>query len=245
MRRIVAAAGMLIGSAGMVMAADLSRPVPFAPAPVRMIHNWTGFYLGGNLGGGWSRSETDLSSSGGSVFATADNNLTGVLGGAQIGYNRQSGPAVFGLEADFQASAMRGTLNAPTCPASVCGVALSASYTQKMPWFGTARARVGYAADTWLIYATGGYAYARMNSDAVATAGATSASFSQHDSRSGWALGAGIEVAFTPQWSAKLEYLYLDFGDLRTSLQFSGLPTINDDSRLTTNLVRAGVNYKF
>ena len=128
---------------------------------------------------------------------------------------------------------------------------MSASYSQSIPWFGTARARLGYAQDSWLIYATGGYAYANLETNALATAGPLSASFSQREIRSGWTAGAGIEVGFAPNWSAKLEYLYADFGNVRTTWLaptvplLPPLPALNDDARLTMNVVRAGVNYRF
>ena len=81
-----------------------------------------------------------------------------------------------------------------------------------MPWFGTARGRLGYASAGWLIYATGGYAYARLETNASASAGGLSASVQRDESRSGWTAGGGIEVAFAQNWSAKVEYLYMDFG---------------------------------
>jgi outer membrane immunogenic protein len=242
MRRSIASIGALVLSTGIALGADLPRP---AYAPVPVIYNWTGFYIGGNLGGGWAHSKSEFSVSGGPVFGTADNYLSGVVGGGQVGYNWQAGPIVYGVEADFQASGLTGSLTAPQCPAAACGAALSASYTQEMPWFGTVRGRVGYAADTWLIYATGGYAYARLNTDAVAAAGPASTSLNWNDIRDGWTIGGGIEVAFAARWSAKLEYLYLDYGRHDTALQLTGLPVITDSSRLNQNLVRAGVNYRF
>jgi outer membrane immunogenic protein len=114
-----------------------------------------------------------------------------------------------------------------------------------MPWFGTARGRLGYASAGWLIYATGGYAYTRLETNASASAGGLSASVHREESRSGWTAGGGIEVAFTPNWSAKVEYLYMDFGSRDSSWIFTGLPTITDSTRLHSNIVRGGVNYRF
>lgn len=242
MHRSIATALALVMSGGVALAADLPMRPAYVPAAPPQFYNWTGFYIGGNFGGGWAHADSDFSIAGGPAFGQVDNYLSGILGGGQVGFNWQAGAFVYGIEADFQGSNVEGTLNAPSCSAAVCGVALSASYTQKMPWFGTVRGRIGYAADTWLIYATGGYAYARLNTDAVATAGPVSASFSTHDMRDGWTLGAGIEVGFAPQWSARLEYLYLDYGTQDTTLPLAG---ITDSTRLNENLVRAGINYRF
>jgi outer membrane immunogenic protein len=106
------------------------------------------------------------------------------------------------------------------------------------------RGRLGAAWSGWLIYATGGYAYGRIETDAVAAAGPAVAVFSLHETRNGWTAGTGIEVAFAPGWSAKLEYLYLDFGHRSSTLGFVPLP-VTDGARLAMNVVRAGVNYRF
>jgi outer membrane immunogenic protein len=122
---------------------------------------------------------------------------------------------------------------------------LTATYNQTVPWFGTVRGRLGVANAGWLVYATAGYAYARLETDAFAAAGPVSASFNHNEARNGWTAGGGIEVALAPQWSAKLEYLYLDFGRATTTWTLAGLPSIIDDARLTMNVVRAGVNFRF
>ena len=241
MHRSIAALMTVLLGAGAASAADLRMPyrAPLMSAPM----SWTGFYLGANAGGGWSNASMDFGFGAGPVFATVDNNLSGGIAGGQVGYNWQSGPAVFGVEADFQWSGMKGSLVAP-CPPGICA-GLAASFTQKMPWFGTARARIGYAGGGWMIYATGGYAYTRLESVATATAGGVTATISREDKRDGWTAGGGIEVMFAPQWTAKLEYLYLDFGSHDGSWTLTGLPTLNDATDLRSNVVRAGVNYRF
>lgn len=135
-------------------------------------------------------------------------------------------------------------MSAP-CPAGLCALGLAATYNQKVPWFGTARGRLGVAASGWLIYATAGYAYARLETDAFASAGPVAALASFNETRNGWTAGGGIEVAIAPGWSAKVEYLYLDFGHRTNGIVFTGLPAISDDARLTMNVARAGVNYRF
>jgi outer membrane immunogenic protein len=230
---------------GTASAADMVRPVykaPVAPAPMP---TWTGFYVGVNAGGAVATGHLDFGIAGGPVFATIDNSLKGVIGGGQAGYNWQSGAFLLGVEADFQGSSLKGSLNAPCAVAFCVPAGLSASYSQSIPWFGTARARIGYAQDSWLIYATGGYAYANLETNATATAGPLIASFNTNEIRSGWTAGAGIEVALASNWSAKLEYLYADFGNTRTTWSVLGIPLITDDARVTMNVVRGGVNYRF
>ncbi len=218
--------------------------VPPPPPALPAIYDWSGWYFGSNVGGGWADIRSDFSVAGSPPFASATNRLAGLVAGGQVGFNWQTGPAVFGVETDFQYSGLRGDLDA-SCPAAVCGVALNASYSQKMTWLGTARGRLGYAHEMWLIYATGGYAYARLTTDAVATAGGVSASISRSEQRSGWTVGGGVEVAFSRHWTAKMEYLYVDLGDRDATLTVAGLPIISDRTRIHENLVRAGLNYRF
>jgi outer membrane immunogenic protein len=233
---------LLLGTAA--NAADM-RPIYKAPMAPPSVLSWTGFYAGINVGGAWADDKHDFSIPGGPTFASIDNTSAGIIGGAQVGYNWQFSSFVAGLEADFQGSNLKGTLAAP-CVGAFCGPAgLSASYSQSIPWFGTARARIGYAQDTWLIYATGGYAYANVETNATATAGPLVANFSSKEIRSGWTAGAGIEVMLAPQWSAKLEYLYADFGNVRSTYSLLGVPLLNDDARVSMNIVRGGVNYRF
>jgi outer membrane immunogenic protein len=238
-RRIIAFAAVLM-TAGTAAAADL----PFkAPPMLQPVNIWSGFYLGLNLGGGWGNATMDFGFGGAPTFASVDNSMSGLAGGGQVGFNWQSGPAVLGVEADFQWTGMKGSLVAP-CPPGICA-GLAASFTQKMPWFGTARGRLGYADGGWMIYVTGGYAYARLEENASATAGAVTVNLSRDQNRHGWTLGGGIEVALSRNWSAKAEYLYLDLGSKDGSWTITGLPTLNDSTDLRANIVRGGVNYRF
>jgi outer membrane immunogenic protein len=244
MRTIMIAALALPVLAATASAADLSlAPIYRAPTSVQAAPAWTGFYVGGNIGGGWASAPSDFSTTG-PVFGTANNHMSGFAGGAQVGYNWQYGPAVLGTETDFQFANIDGNLST-SCPAALCGVAVTANYQQKLPWFGTVRGRLGYAQDGWLLYATGGYAYARLETNATATAGAATAALSQQTLRDGWTAGGGIEVALTPRWSIKAEYLYMDFGSKTTTFAVPGLPTLTDQSKLNMNVVRTGVNYRF
>jgi outer membrane immunogenic protein len=241
MRRIAIAASLVM-LAGTALAADFRAP--FGPRPMVAPPGWTGFYAGLNAGGAFANSEIDFSLAG-VPFASIDNSLRGAIGGVQAGYNWQSGAFVFGAEADAQLSGVQGRLTAPCAPGFCGPPPLAASYGQDVAWFATARGRVGYASPTWLIYATAGFAYGRLETDASASAGGLAASFESSEDRTGWTAGGGIEVALAPNWSAKLEYLYLDFGDRSLSWNLAPLPPITDTAHLTMNVVRAGVNYRF
>jgi outer membrane immunogenic protein len=249
MRRLLAAATLLLAISGTSLAADYlarpsRRPAVQLPPDTSVYMGWSGFYLGLNGGGGLGNGRSDFSIAGAPAFASINNSLSGAVGGGQAGFNWQAGVTVIGIEADFQASGLQGGLAAP-CAAGLCVIPLTASYHQKVPWFGSVRGRLGVSSSGWLMFATVGFAYARLETDAVATAGAASVAFTLHETRHGWTAGGGIEVAFAPGWSAKLEYLYLDLGSESTGMVFAGLPTIVDDAHLTMNVVRAGVNYRF
>jgi outer membrane immunogenic protein len=228
-------------------AADLPPALPpgpavFAPpAALRTIANWGGFYIGGNVGAAVARDQSNFSA-GGATFAAADTSLWGAAGGVQTGFNWQSGNFVAGLEGDFDWSNAKGSI---TALCTICGAATSATLEHDVNWFGTARGRVGYAVDGWLAYVTGGYAVGRVELKGTAIAGAATASFTQNSTPSGWTLGAGTELALGPNWSAKLEYLYVDLGTVTNTVVVGGIPTVTDRARIQMNVMRAGVNYRF
>jgi outer membrane immunogenic protein len=168
MRRTIVASVLLLSTTAFGIAADLPRSSyapPVAPTP---FNGWSGFYVGGNFGGGITTATSDFSVAG-IPLGTINSSMSGAAGGAQAGFNWQYGPAVLGVETDIQYSGMAGTLDAP-CPTPICTVPITASFSQSMPWFGTVRARLGYAANSWLFYATGGYAYAQIDTDLSASA---------------------------------------------------------------------------
>ena len=107
-----------------------------------------------------------------------------------------------GVEGDYDWSNPKGSINTQC---AVCVPPATASLEYDIDWFGTARARIGYGADGWLAYATGGYAFGRVALKGTATAGGVSASLSQNATPSGWTIGGGTELALGPNWSAKLE----------------------------------------
>ena len=220
----VAALGLV--AAGAASAADLpARSGPVMAPVYAPIFTWTGFYVGANAGYAWGR--VDSAQIG---IAAPWNKPDGFVGGAQIGYNYQVGQAVFGVEADFQGADLK---------ASVRDV-FGNSASNELNWFGTVRGRVGFAIDRFMPYITGGLAYGNVKSKLVVPA----AGFAYSDSNTqwGWTLGAGVEYAFTNNWSARLEYLYADLGKERLNTPFG---TTNVKVGTDFHIVRAGLNYRF
>ena len=249
-------------------AADLARKAPILKAPPPPIWSWTGFYIGANVGYSWGRSRTDLSvfnnTTGALLFASSSRfDLNGAIGGGQIGYNWQSANWVWGIEADIQASGQDGhTLF--ICPGLVClpgntavlpGTAgVSLSIAQKLEWFGTVRARLGWlVTPTVLAYVTGGLAYGGVKTTGLinsfnAGAGAVSAGFSGSDTNAGGTIGGGLEAHLSGNWTGKIEYLYIDLGRFTTggfnTLSFPPL-RVAVTSRVTDNIIRVGLNYRW
>jgi outer membrane immunogenic protein len=148
---------------------------------------------------------------------------SGGLFGGQLGYNWQFGQTVLGLETDIQWSGIKGSGN--------CAFGCET----KNNWFGTARGRLGYAYDRWLPYVTGGLAYGDVE------ANPSFGFISQSKTSTGWTVGAGVEFALAQNWTAKVEYLYMDLGDF-SSVVSAPAPTTVD---FKANIVRAGVNFRF
>jgi outer membrane immunogenic protein len=210
--------------------------------------NWAGFYIGANVGSLLGRDPSALTAAPG---FTEQFHLVpdGYAGGGQIGYNWQAGAWVFGLEADLQGSFSR---DKDACVA-FCAPTASASLKQTLPWFGTARGRLGYSLGSTLFYGTGGFAYGQTKTELseFSTAGFQSVSLTR--SRGGWTAGAGIESPlklfsifglFGPNWTAKTEYLYVDLG--RTTDNFVALATPQAfATRTTEHIFRGGINYHF
>jgi outer membrane immunogenic protein len=243
----LSAAALIIGLCTGARAADLPaamRPVYKAPAMVPAPYNWTGFYIGGNAGYGWGHASADLTGPTGITGNSAAEDLNGGVFGVQAGYNWQLGQTVIGIETDFQGTTQKASQNA-TCAAATCGVDVTASRDSKLPWFGTTRLRLGYAFDRWLPFITAGVAYGEHTTDINVTAGASSGSSSDSNTRAGFAVGGGVEVGLAPRWSAKLEYLYLDTGTVTTSTTVAGFGTVTADERVKNNVLRGGINYHF
>lgn len=230
-----------------------------APA-VAVVYDWTGYYIGTNVGYSWGRGRTDGNVTGTQTVATARGatpltsvttalptlplsgraNVDGFIGGGQLGYNWQRGTWLFGLEGDIQYSNERKT--GDVCTVAGCPVG-SAVFNRdyKLDWFGTVRGRVGFLpAERILLYATGGLAYGGF-SGASTTLPLDIGTWSS--TRAGWTVGAGAEAALGSNWSVKFEYLYMDLGHVGGSSATSttvttaaNTPTQGVTTTTTTNL---------
>jgi outer membrane immunogenic protein len=256
MRRVFFAlfATLTFGSVQASLAADMPLKAPPPPAPVS---SWTGFY--GGINGGYSVGRDPfnqtLSDAGVSASSSIDSRVSplGGLFGGQFGYNFQSGHIVWGLEGDIQWANQNDTsgcglecINEPGVTVATLG-----SVEQEVKWFGTARGRLGYANDSWLLYVTGGAAWGGIDATtafSVATGGpTTAASQTTSFTKGGWVFGGGTEVRLMGPWTAKFEYLYMDLGSISDTLAITALGGANltTNSSIRDNIVRAGLNYRF
>lgn len=238
-RFVIVGAGLLsiAGFAGTASAADLPAAVyTKAPRAVDPAYNWTGFYLGIEGGGGWSK---DLRTYPPSADFTNER-LGGGLAGGVIGYNWQLPGHQFllGVEGSFDWADISGSGACPN-PAYSCA--------EKLDQLHSGTARIGYVWQNALLYAKGGYAWTQVDYHATFLANPGPFDGGGNVSRDGWVVGAGVEYMFAPSWSAKLEYDYYDFGS-KTSATDSGgsLHLLTDkDSTLTAQTLKVGVNYHF
>jgi outer membrane immunogenic protein len=231
MKRLLIAGALAFAAAGQALAADLPQPAPPPPqAPaayiptVAPVYNWGGIYFGAN--GGYAFGNSKQTTAAGTTTGTFG--VTGFMTGGTIGANFQTDAFVFGIEGDFDGSWMQGSAGPAVCFGTV-------QCETKNSWLSTLRARVGYAADRVLFYGTAGGAFGNIEQGANGAANSTSAS----SSKAGWTAGAGVEVAFADNWTARIEYLFVDL----QKASFAGPPatTVTFDA----SMVRLGVDYKF
>jgi len=225
MKKILLAAAVAALSSTSVFAADLAaRPYTKAPAYVAPVYNWTGFYIGAQVGGAFQGS-SGFTTNDPAVVGTRDD--SSFIGGGVVGYNYQFAPNwVAGIEGEFNGlSNNRHTFNN--------GVdAISA----KNDWLASVTGRLGYTWGSGMIYAKGGAAF-RDNGGIASTS-----AFATNRDDTGYTVGAGLEYMFAPAWSAKIEYQYYNFG--HTDFAFGTLPsTVSYRDDLHT--VKAGINYHF
>ena len=257
---IVGAFALLAGE--QALAADLPPPAPmprapavYVPAPIP-VYNWTGFYIGGNLGVGWQQG--NLGDSLGNTFGT-DNSIKG-LGGGQAGVNYEFGNGVVvGAEAMFDWRFNNNNTSPTITLVGPGGVSngTQASITANNQWLTTATGKLGYAWDRVMVYAKGGGAWVGSSNPTIALNGVGAAvNTSTSTSNWGWTVGAGAEYAFYGGWSARIEYDYVGL----TNQTFTVVPaigptapgtaTIPAGDQFTFNnrniqMVTAGINYKF
>ena len=211
-------------------AADLGAGTPYyskAPAYMPSIYNWTGFYIGGHIGGAFS---SDNNFSG---LATGNNGNGRFLGGVQVGADWQFAPNwVLGAQGQYS---WLGSNVGATFPGGF-------AYTNSQRGLGSVTGRVGYTWGPGLVYVKGGYAYSD-NNEKVTLGGVAIPFVISGDHRNGYTVGAGLEYMFAPNWSAVAEYQYYNFG----KANFTAPAALVPFGSFTTDdhTVKAGVNYRF
>ena len=227
MRKFFALLGAAALGVSVANAADMPAKMPVKAQIVAPAYNWTGFYIGAAGGWGWGRTNhTDLTAP---PFDRGPWNIDGGILGGTVGYNWQMSQWVFGVEGDGSWAHIHKDFLGVACATGLCFTDIRA--------LGTFRARAGIAMNNWLFYATGGGAVADVRAGIY---GCAPVSCISDTTRWGWTAGAGAEWGFAPQWSAKLEYLYVDLGNkVNYSTGFDNTVSV------TSSIVRGGINYHF
>jgi outer membrane immunogenic protein len=219
-----------LGATVPALAADLAaRPYTKAPAYAAPIYNWTGFYIGGHIGGAFG---------GNNSFAGVSNNNDGrFLGGVQVGADYQFAPNwVLGVEGQYS------WLGSNNNSVAFTNLGTAYAFTNNERALGSVTGRLGYTWGPAMLYVKGGYAYSD-NTQTLTSVGAPVAFTLDRGHRDGYTVGAGLEYMFAQNWSAKAEYMYYDFGSSRfvTPVAFAPLGSFRNDD----HTVKVGLNYRF
>ena len=238
MRKVLFSTVALAALVGQAFAADLpsikEAPVYVAPPP---IFSWTGLYVGADIGGSWGSANIFAP---GTLFTFSHNAKNdGVIGGGFIGYNYQFNNFVLGLQGEID-----GTGNGNSRFSAPFGASVFQSSVNQN-WIASIDGRLGWAAwDRALLYVIGGVAWDQQS--ASITNLITGFAVNVSNTRTGYDIGGGVEYAFTPNWTGRIEYRYYNFGSANTDWvdpAFRGgsffRTTLND------NVIRAGLAYKF
>jgi outer membrane immunogenic protein len=234
----LAAAGLSLALGQVALAADLPQRPVYNAAPIMSpvpVYNWTGFYIGGNVGGAWgSVDATDVNTG-----ASVSPNNSGFAGGVQIGYDYQMGPWVIGIRNLFDGTSIHGG-------ATISDRFFGGTINSHLHWFDALTARAGYLVQpNMLLYMQGGAAWTSWDINAINGAGVQVGEISGGN-RTGWTIGGGVEWMFRPHWSTFLEYNYMGFGTRSaTTTACFGATCANISARSDLQNVLVGVNYKF
>src|ERR1700676_346510 len=221
-----------LGATVPALAADLAARPAYTKAPAYMapIYNWTGFYIGGHVGGAFS---------GNNGFAGTTNSSSNgrFLGGLQGGADYQFAPNwVLGIEGQYS------WLGSNNNGVAFTGAGAGYVYTNNLRGLGSVTGRLGYTWGPALLYVKGGYAFAdRNDSLTFNTVPQPFALNSSHNN--GFTVGTGLEYMFAQNWSAKVEYQYYNFG--KTSFVTPAVLTAFGSTRNDEHTVKAGINYRF
>jgi outer membrane immunogenic protein len=274
MKRLLVLAGILLAMSvsNRAMAADVEPPyLPKAP-PAPVPYNWTGFYIGVNGGGGSSYQSfngTQVTPLGSTAFSGNDG-FGGALAGGHVGFNYEfPSQVVIGVEADADWADYTPNSGTAACSTFTTGAftglpAGCATNNETLNDFGTVRGRLGYAWNRVLFYGTGGWAWGHSSGNstlnclgtgcAAASLPFTGGTASFSNSLTGWTAGAGVEWAFLPNWTVRLEYLFLEFNGVVTNYSTTttspppfgtGTATAHITSNNGVNVWRVGVSYLF
>ena len=244
----------VLGATAITVPAAADDVSPLSPSPIAAtITNWSGFYLGGHLGGGFGTSGVGVRKAGPvegpdpslltaflvGLFGGTD--TSGLLGGGQLGYNYQlDNNIVIGAEADISGAAFSGRGGTVTALA-VPPIAPGGHVSGRTDFITDVTGRLGYVNDQWLWYAKGGGAWSHNSYDVVTSTGVDWHWSGVH---SGWTVGGGIEWLFRPGWSAKAEYQYYDFGGPGT-LSNPAHSTVAEQYTQFVHAFTVGLNYHF
>lgn len=246
--------GAVLSSANPASAADMYHSG--ASLKDRFVHAdpviWKGFYLGINGGYGFSGDSGDIAyfenkglPFGGQVNTSAGFELEGGFIGGQIGYNFQMpGRFVVGIEADLQKSYLDDDFDRSNTGAPLFFDELRGH--SELDYFGTVRARLGYAFDRTLLYATGGFAFGEVESEAISFAlnGQPSGRYRFDKTLTGYSVGGGVEHAIGKNWSIKADYLYTDLEDEKMTGAIQGVALSTSELENDFHTVRVGLNYR-
>ena len=224
---VIAAATFGVISLQAASAADMPAPVYKAAPPA---WSWTGCYVGVQVGYGWGRTRHDFDNG-----APSDtSNTTGALGGGHLGCNYQTANIVFGVEGDIEGANLNGTFT------NLTGITSTGSARMKAD--ASVRGRVGVAFDRSLLYATGGWAWARFDFGGGPAPAPPCCGYSANET--GWTAGAGWQYAFTNNLSGRVEYRYTDFRSVVGPLPPT-FPGVNMPTKSSFNAIRAGLSLSF
>jgi len=207
----------LVAIAVSVTAHSADMAVKALPA-AEPLYNWSGFYLGANLGGAWINGSLNIP--GNNLYG----GITEFIGGVQAGYNFQAGHLLFGVEGDFDGA----IFGHPALPTPTLG-------SVRQNWIGTLAGRIGLVEDRWLLYGKLGGGWVQSN----ASLNFPGVTWQGSNASSGWLAGVGVEYGFKPHWTIKLEYDQVFLGNWTSAT----VPPIQLNRDL--QMVKFGANYKF
>ena len=249
MKKILLATTALlaIGAAAPAFAADLAaRPYNKAPAysAPAVIYNWTGFYIGGHVGGAWR--DNNFFGNNNNVFGNNNNNnnsarfIAGIQGGADYQFAQSW---VMGVEANYSFKISNNNNNNGFAFVDPAGAGLMTSNSNNRG-LGSVTARLGWTWGPGLLYVKGGYGFRENGSNVAVTVGGVPVAFTYNRRQDGYTIGGGLEYMFTQNWSGKLEYQYFNFGNSQFTtgpVALVGLGSWRSDE----HTFKAGLNYRF